>query len=240
MKKGFIAAIIIIALVTFASCSHEKDDLTVPKETILPHIETKETTAQIPTESQYQENTTTISSVLESERALLTLSSWKEYEIFEEAIGEASGIVKYEEIREFGEFKALVFLSDATHLSDYSYYMYILLSDGVVVPLYIAPYKEKAVSTQGMLSSSNSTDFRKINTAESGDVFYNNMRYTYVKGKLLCISWVSNRLEYTLGGDSSLMNYPIEGTTVVSKLLDSRTAENALASIGMQLDTVVE
>ena len=170
---------------------------------------------------------------------LLSICSWDEYEKFEASLSDNTEFIRFEQLCKMGEFENLIFLSDAYNMSDYSSYMYhIVDGNGFCISLYIDPWEEDQVNTKKMLSMPDGTDFRKRNTSESGSITYGNMQYTYIKGELLSISWVQDGQEYTLTADNMLDEYPLDGGTLLNKLLSSKTAETALMSVGMQADSV--
>lgn len=226
MKRIFIAIIVVIVIIAFAAC------MTTEKKP----PESLELDVSSPVNASDDMETEALAG---NEIRLLSICSWDEYEKFEASLSDNTEFIRFEQLCKMGEFENLIFLSDAYNMSDYSSYMYhIVDGNGFCISLYIDPWEEDQVNTKKMLSMPDGTDFRKRNTSESGSITYGNMQYTYIKGELLSISWVQDGQEYTLTADSMLDEYPLDGGTLLNKLLSSKTAETALMSVGMQADSV--
>ena len=59
---------------------------------------------------------------------------------------------------------------------------------------------------------------------EKGKYFIDEIKYSYVSGKLLSIEWDSNGVNYIIMGDEYFDNYPLDSSTFISDLLNRDTA----------------
>ena len=143
--------------------------------------------------------------------------------------------VSHDKIDDIGDFDALVFLSDAYHLRDYSWYMYGLVdSKGFEITLYV-DHRDQVLSTKTPVSNVNKTDMRLLPDASENVCVYvsNNMEYTYISGKLHSISWETQNITYTLcaSGTPMLSDYPLTDSTFVGKMLNTETAPQSLNDV---------
>ena len=143
--------------------------------------------------------------------------------------------VSHDKIDDIGDFDALVFLSEAYHLRDYSWYMYTLVdSEGFEITLYV-DHRDRVLSTKTPVSNVNKTDMRLLPDASENVCVYvsNNMEYTYISGKLHSISWETQNITYILcaSGTPMLSDYPLTDSTFVGKMLNTETAPQALNDV---------
>lgn len=159
----------------------------------------------------------------------LSVYSYEDYQKLVRAIKLPENFVKYEEISQFGEFDALVFLSK-THEGDYSSYMYGLKdSAGGDFVLYIRNYKEDSETAYEQITSVNSNDMRfSQNTSNCIYVTPEGVKYLYVSGTLNSITWTKDGLKYIL---FSIHDYPYTNETYVGKLLNLNTYKEAIQSL---------
>ena len=161
--------------------------------------------------------------------------SKEEYTEFLNSADLPDDFVSHNKIDAIGDFDALVFLSDAYHLHDYSWYMYGLVdSTGFEITLYVDP-RDQVLSTKTPVSNVNKTDMRLLPDASENVCVYvsNNMEYTYISGKLHSISWETQNITYILCacGTPILSDYPHTDSTFVGKLLNTETAPQALNDV---------
>ena len=160
----------------------------------------------------------------EGERPLLTFEAKNEYTEFLSINEMPNDFVSYNEIDAIGTFKGLVFLSNA-YAKDYTSYMYSLVdSEGFEITLYI-DHSDDVLLKSDSVSSPDGTNMRLLSNADSGIYTSNGLKYQYISGELLSISWETLNINYTLcaSGTPMLSNYPLTDSTFVGKMLNSNT-----------------
>lgn len=168
----------------------------------------------------------------EGERPILTFESENEYKKFLNLAELPADFVSYDEIVAIGAFKGVVFLSDA-YANDYSSYMYSLVDfEGFEITLYV-DHSEEALSTANSVSKVNKANMRLLSDTSSGVYVSGNIKYQYVSGELLSISWENQNINYTLcaSGAPMLSDYPPAESTFVGKLFDTDTALKTLNTV---------
>lgn len=164
------------------------------------------------------------------ESPLLTLESINEYTKYLTLSKMPIDFVTYDQIELIGDFKSLVFLSDA-YSNDYSSYMYTLIdSEGFEITLYVNNSAE-ILSTVTTVTEVDTKNMRSLSNTHSGTYVSGNINYQYVSGKLISISWVNQNINYTLCGTSMLYEYPPAASTFVGKMLNTDTAKNIYDTI---------
>ena len=168
----------------------------------------------------------------EGERPLLTFESENEYVEFLDLNEMPDDFVTYDKIKTIGTFECLVFLSDA-YAEDYSSYMYSLVdSEGFGITLYV-DHSEGVLSNLDSVLNLHGTDMRMLSDTRSGVFTYDGLKYKYVLGELLSISWETLNVNYTLcaSGTPMLSTYPLTKSTFVGKMLNTDTAQQALNTV---------
>lgn len=168
----------------------------------------------------------------EGERPLLTFESQNEYTKFLNLNKMPDDFVSYNKINNIGTFKSLVFTSDAYN-NDYSSYMYTLIdSIGFEITLYV-DHNEGVLSKLDSISNLNGKDMRLLSDTRSGVYISNGLKYQYVSGQLLSISWEFQDINYSLCSSepSLLSNYPLTESTFVGKMINNETAVQTLNNI---------
>ena len=172
------------------------------------------------------------------EYPLLGLSSKEEYTEFLNSVELPDDFVSYDKIDAIGDFDVLIFLSPA-YTNNYSSYMYGFVdSEGFAITLYV-DHRDQVLSTESSVSNVNKTNMRLLpDTSENVCVYVsNNMKYTYISGKLQSISWKTQNITYTLcasgtpGTKMMLSDYPLTTSTFVGKMLNTETAPQALNTV---------
>ena len=172
------------------------------------------------------------------EAPLTTIASYNEYLSFINSKNLPKNFVDFEKIAQFGEFKSIVFLSEARY-GNYSSYMYnITDSIGENFVIYIN-HKTDELSTEdtsSIITNINTNDMRTTVDSKSGTFAQSDLRYNYVQGKLLTVSWRVNDVNYTIMGNTnnnslSLSEYPANSNTMVGKLLSVKSAADVLAYV---------
>ena len=131
-----------------------------------------------------------------------------------------------------GSFDSFVCLTDA-RAGDYSECLYSLIDDsGYRFSVYV--YTEGAtpnVTQTSIITSVNEADLRTLSSESHGTYTKNGLRYSYIAGELLSITWTVDDVTIVISGNSALYDYPYVSSTLVGKLLNTQTAESAVASI---------
>lgn len=168
----------------------------------------------------------------EGEHPLLTFESENEYAEFLDLNEMPDDFVTYDKIKTIGTFECLVFLSDA-YAEDYSSYMYSLVdSEGFGITLYV-DHSEGVLSNLDSVSNLHGTDMRMLSDTRSGVFTSDGLKYQYVSGELLSISWETLNVNYTLcaSGAPMLSTYPLTKSTFVGKMLDTETYLNTYSVV---------
>ena len=172
------------------------------------------------------------------EYPLLGLSSKEEYTEFLNSVELPDDFVSYDKIDAIGDFDVLIFLSPA-YTNNYSSYMYRFVdSEGFAIILYV-DHRDQVLSTESSVSNVNKTNMRLLPDTSKNVCVYvsNNMKYTYISGKLQSISWKTQNITYTLcasgtpGTKMMLSDYPLTTSTFVGKMLNTETAPQALNTV---------
>ena len=141
--------------------------------------------------------------------------------------------VSHDKIDAIGAFEGVVFLSDAYHLRDYSWYMYGLVdSTGFEITLYV-DHRDRVLSTNPPVSNVNKTDMRLLPDVNEGVYSYvsDHLVYTFVAGSLSTISWKMQNITYKLFFHKPISDYPLTESTFVGKMLNTETAPQALNDV---------
>lgn len=172
------------------------------------------------------------------ERITVGIFSLEEYNNFVKTTELPDNFIYWEKLSQLGEFKSIVFTSDAYYKKDYSCYLYSFIDEtGIEISMYVysdtsehhfETYKNQYYSVDEI----NSPDMRNIDITDKTCVYYNkNLLYTYVGGELSSITWVYEDIEYVLcmiSGKGNLCNYPNIDFTLAGKLLNRDKADKAL------------
>ncbi len=216
MKKNiFVLALLCLCLVLCAC--EKKDDIVSNSEGVVTESGNK------------NKNDVIMPNV---ERPLLTIESMDEYQQLLDSSIFSSNFVPYSQISRFGNFVSLIFLSD-TASGDYSSYMYNMIDEtGYEITLRINDFEvsDTIVSTD-VIEDVNTQDMRQLSQGTNGHYIASGLKYRYVSGKLLTISWVSEGVEFELGGVSMLYDYPTNSSTILSNLMDLDDALVAMNSM---------
>ncbi len=168
------------------------------------------------------------------EAPLLTIESLTEYQKLLSSEKLPTDFVDYSQIESIGDFKHIVFLSDA-YDGDYSWYMYDLIdSTGYELSLYVKKGDENETTEPNSTSNKSVTNINQDNmrtlTDESSGVYvHDEITYHYMYGKLTYIEWEFDAISFELAGVSSPIDkYPSTNNTFIGKLLNFGTAETAI------------
>lgn len=164
------------------------------------------------------------------ERPLLTLESLSEYKKFVKNAKLPEDFVVYDDIKELGEFKEFVCLSEARK-NDFSECMYTLYDeDAGEFVLYIdrEPFYESE-HTKNVITNVNAKNMRSLNSSEHGTYKNGDINYVYLNGKLSSIEWKSGEWYYTISSIDDLKE-DISGTNI-SKLFNLDTSTAFISSI---------
>ena len=158
---------------------------------------------------------------------MLTIESVPEYTQLLNSGKLPADFVAYDKIDAIGAFESFIVLSDAYN-SDYSSCMYGLVdSEGVRITLYIDS-SDKTPSTADSVLSVNKANMRLLSGTGSGIYVSDDVKYQYVSGKLLSVSWENQGMIYTLCGTPMLSDYPHTASTFVGKMLNADMAKQTL------------
>lgn len=186
---------------------------TLPSETDTDPVENDSDLFEIPSTGEFP---------------LLTIESYDAYMAFIEKSELPHDFVQYESIAQFGEFKSFVCLSDARN-NDFSSCMYSLVDDSqseFVMYIDIGDTNKDKVQLSTITSVNNANMRVLTNKTDAGTYVVAGLKYKYVAGKLLSISWTRGAVSYTLSGNSMLGDYPESATTTaVGKMLNTHTAK---------------
>ena len=108
--------------------------------------------------------------------------------------------------------------------------------DAVCFNVYV--YTEGAnpnLTQTSIITSVNEADLRTLSSESHGTYTKNGLRYSYIAGELLSITWTVDDVTIVISGNSALYDYPYVSSTLVGKLLNTQTAESAVASISENL-----
>jgi len=221
MKKILIFVIILAISLCFISCQKEAPDDLVDTDKESSFSESEElTTPSVDTDAAVE--------IPQGERPLKTMPSVSEYEDFISSNRLPENFVYYDNIKEFGEFKRLVILSES-RLNDYSYYMYTFVDEGgFETALYVSEKKRGERIHSSVLEIADDSDMRSASSNDHGYILLGGLEYTYLFGELHSIEWEHNGLYFTLYSNSGLVNYPYGSKGFISDLLDKNKAEATL------------
>lgn len=195
-------------------------------ENVTDSIDTSDSTEEStdPTE-QTTEHTeqSTQTSTGNGETITYTFDSRKEYDDFINTISLPDNFIHCDKLKQFGEFKSIVFLTDI-YSGDFSQYLYSFVDEtGYRVSLYIRSNPEdyhfhSDKDKYTCIDSVGSTDMRYIKEYTKGTYlyYYEDLKYTYVSGQLISIEWIYEEIEYTL----LLHGFPEESSMFISMLLN--------------------
>ena len=250
MRKIFYLSILLILVIFFVGCQYASDISTretayneIPSTEAVTTSENQETTIDT-TDSEYTtvENVTdsidtsdsteestdpteqsTQTSTGNGETITYTFDSRKEYDDFINTISLPDNFIHCDKLKQFGEFKSIVFLTDI-YSGDFSQYLYSFVDEtGYRVSLYIRSNPEdyhfhSDKDKYTCIDSVGSTDMRYIKEYTKGTYlyYYEDLKYTYVSGQLISIEWIYEEIEYTL----LFHGFPKESSTFISMLLN--------------------
>lgn len=167
---------------------------------------------------------------------LLTLTDYSEYEEFIDTHTLQEDFITYDQLSFLGEFGIFIYFS--YYYGNYGEYSYTVIDENgyeLFIRMQHLNINDEVFDSPAVLDSTahtNKTDLRNIDNTATCYTMLNNVKYTYVQGKLLSLEWVENNIQYTLSGNGMLDNYPTDGNaTVMSKLLTKSEASNAIAQI---------
>lgn len=160
-------------------------------------------------QSDYQKDTAP-----SGETPLLTCSNYDDYRKFINSNKLPSDFIDYDALATVGEFVSFVCLTDARQ-NDYGQYMYTLTDqNNYSLTLYIDHRTSNTgeVGPNGIaqkeLSIGKTSDFRYYPNNETGTATKDGLKYTYLNGKLLSVTWQNNNATFTLCSDTVLSDYP--------------------------------
>lgn len=161
---------------------------------------------------------------------MLTFSTIEEYDIY---FGKMEilpkGFIPYDAIKEIGEFDGLVILCEYDS-GLYNKGLYSLIDkNGEKIGLYFDSFSnDNTVSTENIIFSHSSDDLRFLESEQSGVLIQDELKYTYISGKLLSLEWVAEGTKFTLVGDSMLSDYGDYDTqdnpTFLQRIIDPQTS----------------
>ena len=136
-----------------------------------------------------------------SEDGGFALFSYDEYLEYVKNNEFSGGFLYYEDIKQFGEFCSLSApVGISTEPNAEIYYCYNLKYNDARILLLVANFKVNELKDQineGDIQV-NLSDMRYTVSGETGIYFYNNVRYLYVQGELICIKWYENGWTYSI------------------------------------------
>lgn len=152
--------------------------------------------------------------------------------------GLPNNFVTYDEISHIGAFDSFIYLSNVIS-GDNSRYMYTLIDEnGYNVSITFKLDDDETYATENILINENINDFRNLSSEISGSIFIDDVKYTYVKGKLISIKNVYEDMTVTITGASVLSDYPIDGEeTFMGRLLDPNEASAAISEFSSSVVT---
>ena len=164
---------------------------------------------------------------------LLTLYSMDMYTEFLNSNEIPDDFVLYDEISDIGDFESLVFLCHAYSI-DYKSYLYGFVdSEGFQISLYVYHDTDKFSLKNDSIVQVNKTNMSLLTDTSDGDYIHDNIKYTYISGELISISWKTQNITYILciSGSPMFSDYPPTTSTFVGKMLNLDTATQALNDI---------
>lgn len=163
------------------------------------------------------------------ERPTKAFSNYGDYLDFLAETDHNSKIIEYEKLKTIGKFRSFVLLSD-----DFSQYKYAFDDgSGFTVNLTVTDTAvRKDTNNYDIIDPSDyGTDLRALRSDVSGLRYIGDTEYMYVRGKLLCIRWKNDDIEFILSGDSMFDGYPQGVNTFTAKLMDEQTAAECIKSL---------
>lgn len=149
--------------------------------------------------------------------------------------------VKYDALNMFGTFKSFTVLSRTLDENQLEYLYSIVDKCGFEYTIYVRHGDAKSKSSNNsLLFADFKSNMSALTTEESGTYLRNGVNYTYIKGKLLSITWVLDDIEFTLCGNMMLSDYPKDANnSVVDKLLSTSDMDftSALSILGYSPQT---
>lgn len=168
------------------------------------------------------------------ERPLLGFWNYDDYNEFIHSTELPSDFVPYEAVASIGKFDGFVCLTDARQ-NDYGQYMYDLIDDnGFNLMLYVDHRTEKPFKIELKdLTAATADDLRFFADGETGIAARDDLKYTYIKGKLLSVEWESQGITFTLCANMMLSDYPLDTSneTFASRLLTPQKAGSAVQAL---------
>lgn len=151
--------------------------------------------------------------------------------------------VTAEELACFGTFDGFCSVSDFYN-EDYSYYHYSFIDpNGVDLMIVIknTPYDD-SIELNALTVSSNMTDMRNLNKAQSGIITHNNISYLYSSvSNLYSIRFSIDGVYFKLECSGGFSKYPTDGQeTMLTRLLSITTekASGAIADIQAAISNI--
>ena len=163
------------------------------------------------------------------ERPTKAFSNYGDYLDFLAETDHNSKIIEYEKLKTIGKFRSFVLSS-----YDFSQYMYSFDDgSGFTVNLTVTDtaVRKDPANYDIIDPSDHGTDLRALRSDVSGLRYIGDTEYMYVRGKLLCIRWKNGDIEFILSGDSTFDGYPHGLNTFTAKLLNEKTAAEAIKSL---------
>lgn len=181
-------------------------------------------------------------SVADGEIPLLTIETYGEYTEFISTNEYAGQIVKFDLIKDFGDFKSFVVTSGGYN-GDYSQYCYSFVDPyGFETHLMITDTsKIEKAENYPKIEQTDFLDLRSIGNDLRGILRIGDAEYMYVNGDLLWIEWKVGNLSFTLSSDTLLSAYPKQTSeTFISNLLSKEKAADCIYEICKRISTVTE
>ncbi len=163
--------------------------------------------------------------------------SYTEYQDYLEEFELPSNFTTYEMIRPLGSFKSFT----CSIYGDFNYYSYSVTDEAGYDIGFSIRNDLNNPSSSNTITNVDPDDMRFLNSNEQG-TFYgpSGLEYNYIQGELYDISFLQGNLRYSIyfdmyGETHCLANYPINNSSLVSQLLNTQTADDALEILSSTL-----
>ncbi len=238
MKRSIFVFILICILFVNCACQQVMPEQSDGGDTTAANgeqtQETTDLTEQEPPTEQTTERIVETEPIMGGDVPSLIIESESDYQKFIVQCTELpEGFVRYEDVAAFGEFQKLTF----SVLGNYGYYLYTLEDSAGFSMQITVNHTPKQNSDQQILTfETSASDLRVCGSdSESLEIYQKGeLRYYYVSGKLLLISWMHNGIEYNVKGgfETDLSAYPQSAeATVLCGLLRIDTAANTYSDL---------
>lgn len=224
MKKFNVLIFVILTVLIFSSCGQKGESQTNLNNDL------------------YNQSSSELSNDIDVspsvEDAVFGLYSEDEYGKYVTDMKLPDWFVSYDELSHIGAFDSVVFLENAGELK-YSSYMYTLIGPNEKIYLYVyhsGAEQSLSMNNQPVISTQSNVNLRSLPDTTSGVYVENDVKYTYISGKLHTVEWIASDVTYLMYTSDGLANYH-SGNSFIDSILNKNDIASAISYFDQQVNT---